>query len=192
MYVAAAAAVVGAVGSLMKGQSESDALDYQAKIQANNAEMARRKATMDADRQQMIAGQKIGGITADYAASGVDVHTSGSVLSILGASASNSELDRQNILHGGDIRAINYENQSSLDRVAGGNALTGSYYGAAASLIGGAAKMYGNYSGGSSPDSEYLGQSDSDAVSGYGAGAREIGYGRTETLSASNDLGLTG
>jgi hypothetical protein len=181
------AAAVSAVGSLTKGSSESDALNYQAKIQGQNADAARVAAKADADRQQILANQKIGGIGAEYASSGVDSN-SGSVLAVIGASAANSELDRQNILHGGDVRAINYQNQQNLDQTSAGNALKAGYYGAAASAIGVGAKLYSYGMGGGDTTNSWFNKD----TTNYGTNA----FGGTDYSSqlgtASQTLSLEG
>lgn len=154
----------GAVGSLIQGRGTADTLTYQANLQRNNATMAIQAAKFDADRQSMFAQKKLGSISEGYAASGVDINTSGSVLSVIGASAANAELDRQSILHGGTIKAINFENQASMDDRASQNALTGSYFNAVGSLFLGGAKLWSQGSGG---------KSTSDAAPGAGEEAGE-------------------
>jgi hypothetical protein len=57
------------------------------------------------------------------------------------ASHMNSELDRMNILHGADIRAINYQNQASMDRYGGENAKLGGYWKALGALTMGAVNV---------------------------------------------------
>lgn len=119
------------VGSLMQGQSTADALEHQAEIMRRNAIAAMEAAKFDASKQQVMATKVLGAQSAGYASSGVE-QTSGSVLDVIAASAANAELDKQSILHGGELRRINFENQASIDEKAAGNALTASYFGAAA------------------------------------------------------------
>lgn len=172
-----------AVGALIQGQQQSDALNYQAKIQSKNAYEATAAASLNADRQDLIAAKSIGGTKAGYAAAGVDA-SSGSVMDVLAASAANAELDRQNIIHGGDLRAVNYENQASMDRLGASNAIKASYFNALSSLVGGASSAVSNYSKksksadtGDGPDS---GDSSSDSNSpsvyfgGGGSGPPEL------------------
>lgn len=146
---AAGGQFISSIGSLVSGQSQADMLDTQAEIQRRNAGQAIIAAKQNADRQQLIAGKQIGSEEASYGASGVAM--TGSVANVLAASAANAELDRQNILYGGQIRAINYENQASMDKISAKNALVGSYYGAAGAAIKGGTQAYA-YAGGGGGD----------------------------------------
>lgn len=137
----------GAYGSLMQGQQTADLLDNQANIQRTNATQTRLAAAANSNRQMTMATKVEGRASASYAAAGVD-SSSGSVLAVLGASAANAELDRQNILHGGEVRAINYENQASLDELGAKHAIQASYFNALSSIAGGGSKTIGNNMGG--------------------------------------------
>ncbi len=157
----------GAYGSLMQGQQTADLLDNQAKIQRSNADQDRLAAKANADRVMTLASKVEGKATAAYAASGVS-SSSGSVLAVLGASASNAELDRQNIIHGGEVRAINAENQASLDELGSKHAIQASYFNALSSIFGGGSKMIGdnmNMGGGTAAAGE--GASMDSAGGGY-------------------------
>ena len=125
--------VLSAYGDIMQGQMTSQSLQAQAKLQEEQANEAGEAGQFNAARSMLISGQKIGQSIASYGASGV-TQGSGSVQDVLGASAANAELDRLNILHGADIKAINYNNQASLDRYGADSALQGSYWKAAGSI----------------------------------------------------------
>ena len=182
MYGVAAASVIQGFCAQMSGQAESQKLRYQASIQQNNATLALQSAKADADKQSLMSAAKIGQETASYAASGVDINTSGSVLDVLGNSAANAELDRQNILHGGEIRSINYDNQASRDQASAGNALKSSYFNALGSVAGGAFKM-ASYSGGGG------GGSIGGGGGGYGGPNTLGGMDYSNQLSAGDMLG---
>ena len=125
--VSIAGAGLSAYGAIQQGQMTSDTLNNQAtnlQAQANEAEQ---KGQYDAMREQLVSGQRIGTSIAAYGASGVAAN-SGSALSVIQASHQNAELDRLNILHGADIRAINYQNQASMDRYGAQSAKLGSYW----------------------------------------------------------------
>lgn len=151
---AAIGAGVGIVGSMMKGQSEQDALDTQAGLQRKNAIVALQAAKFNADRESRMATTTMGRMSAGYAASGVS-QDSGSVLAVLGASAANAELDKQEILYGGQIRKTAYENQASLDERAGGNAMTGAYFSSLAQVINAGTKISSYNYGGGNPGPKY-------------------------------------
>ncbi len=142
----AGGAVVGSVGSLIQGQAQGAALDRAAQIQRQNAQLDIQTGEANAEISAINSNKKIGSITAGYGASGVATD-SGSALAVLAASTSNAELDRQNIIHGAKVRAINYENQAAMDAVGAKSAVQGSYLNAFASLLGGGSKLWGQSAG---------------------------------------------
>lgn len=137
----AAGGLLGASGAFTQGQETADVLERQASIQRQNAIQSIIASKINADRSSMLATKAIGQEVAGYSAAGVDTNSSGSVLAVLGASAANAELDRQNILHGGQIRAMNYTNQANLDDLGADHSIKASYFNAAASLFGAGGKM---------------------------------------------------
>lgn len=163
----AAGGLLGAYGAFTQGQETADVLERQASIQRQNAIQSIIASKINADRSSLLATKAIGQEAAGYSAAGVDTN-SGSVLAVLGASAANAELDRQNILHGGQIRAMNYTNQANLDDLGADHSIKASYFNAAASLFGAGGKMA---TGMSAPS----GISDvNDASSGSWQGGRAV------------------
>lgn len=118
---------VSALGSLIGGQNTANSLNAQANLQIENAQEAESQGAFDAMKSQIQSSNKISQNVANYAASGV-TSSSGSAMAVLTASASNAELDRLNILHGADVKAISYENQASMERAGAGQAVTGSLF----------------------------------------------------------------
>lgn len=133
---------VGGIGALYAGQAQSDALTRAAAIERQNAQLDIAAGDVNANLRAMRASKALGHITEAYGAAGV-ASDSGSVLAVLAGSTANAELEKQNILHGAKVRAVNYENQAAMDAVGAESALKGSYLTAFASLLGGASKAYG-------------------------------------------------
>jgi hypothetical protein len=140
--------MLSAGGSILQGQAESTSLEAQADLQIQNAAEAREQGKLNAAKSAVESGHKIGAIGAAAGASGV-TSDSGSIQEILRASASNAEMDRLNILHGADIKAIQYENAASLSRFGAKSAVMGSYFSAVGSMTKGTAvglNMWGSQS----------------------------------------------
>lgn len=135
-----AGAGLSAYGDLQQGKMTSESLNKQADSLEAQAVEAHQKGEYDAMRNQMIASQKIGTSIASYGASGVSAQ-SGSVLDVIAASHQNAELDKMNIIHGADIRAINYQNQASMNRYGAASAIQGSYWKALGALTMGAVNV---------------------------------------------------
>lgn len=142
-----AGGVVGGLGAIYGGEQQASLLDAQANLANENAKVALEAGDYDAYRQEARARQQIGAQGAQFAASGVRMN-SGSVLSVLGASAENAELDRQNIVNQSKIKAMNYQNQAVLDQSSAASAITAGYINGAASFLGAGGKYFGNSTGG--------------------------------------------
>lgn len=144
--VLGAGAAIGAAGSLMQGQAQATALDRAAQIQRQNAALDIQAGEQNAVLSTIHSNKQIGSITAAYGANGISAD-SGSALSVLAASVSGAELDRQNIMHGAKIRAINAENQAQMDEIGAQSAIRGSYLNAIAGVMTGGSKMFSNTQG---------------------------------------------
>jgi hypothetical protein len=119
--LALAATAVSAAGTLASGISQMNA--------ANAAASYAKKAAAENARRNAVAAQKqIGGIRANYGASGVTVE--GSPLDVLEESARAAELDRLSILSSGRVAAAGY-------KYAGQDALYQGIGSAAGTLLGG-------------------------------------------------------
>lgn len=140
-----------AVGDIIQGNQTANSLRYQSSIQTQNAQNALTAAALNANKQQMQTTRALGGITAGYGASGVE-QSSGSVQAVLGASAANGEMDRQNILYGGQIRSINSENQASMDNYSANNAIAAGYFNAVSGVLTAGGQMFAQGSGGGAPN----------------------------------------
>lgn len=129
-----ASGLISTYGALYAGQSQANALNAEADYALQNAQEAESQGHFDAIKEEIMANNKMGAITANYGASGV-TSNSGSAQAVLVASTANSELDRLNILHGADVKAVQYENQAAMDKIGAQSALTGSKFQAAGTMI---------------------------------------------------------
>lgn len=137
--ISAVGAAFSVIGALNQGQQAKNAAEYNAAIARNNAIAARQQADASAAAQQRKARLQIGSMRAAYGASGITME--GSAMDVLEQSAAMAELDRQNILYSGELRAGGYESTAGLELMRGDNAVTGSYFSAGSALLSGAAKM---------------------------------------------------
>ncbi len=129
---------VSVIGMLQQGQQAKSAAEYNASVARQNATITQQQAAANAAAQQRKARMQLGTMRAGYGAAGIGLE--GSPMDILEQSASMAELDRQNILYGGQLRAQGYSNTATLEDAAGENAETGSYLRAGSALLIGAGK----------------------------------------------------
>lgn len=165
----AAAAAISAYSAVQQGQAAKKAADFNAAVAERNAKLSQDAAAAQADTQDRQARQRLGAIRAAYGGSGVS--SEGSPLDVLENSASLAELDKQNILYSGNLRAMGFTDTAALDRFSGSNAQSASYLSAASTLIGGAGKAIYMGSGGT--------------TSGAGAGSGGVVTGESLPLSSS-------
>ena len=140
-YVAAAAMVVGAVGSIMEGAAAKKKAEKDAQIAEENAGLAQQESKEEARRSMIVARKQIGDERASYAASGVGM--TGSALDVIAESQENARLDELTILRGGEIKANMYRQDAQSERDYGSGARTGSYFRAAGQLGAAAGAAYG-------------------------------------------------
>ena len=171
---------LGAVGAISQGAQTAATLRYQAQVQRNNADEALTAASLNANRQSIQAAKLIGAAKAGYGASGVSAD-SGSVMSVIAASAANAELDRQNILYGGEIRSINSMNQAHMDEIGATSAVNASYLNAATNLLTVGGQMYSQNMGGGG------GASGADQSQAMAEGTNEVygGSGDSTVMDAT-------
>lgn len=146
----AASAALGAVGTIQAGEAQADAAEYNQAVANNNAVIATQNAETERERgaeeerrhRQRVAQTK-GSQRAAFAGNGI-LLDEGSPLDILMDTEEMGELDAQTILHDSELRARNFDIQSSnftgqaglLGAQASG-ARSGSYLAAAGGLLGG-------------------------------------------------------
>jgi hypothetical protein len=145
-----ASMAIGAISAISSAKQQSDSSKYNAKVAENQAISSRQQAEANAITQQRSAAKKIGSMQAAYGASGISVE--GSSLDILEESARNAEMDRQNIIYGGELRAIGSEGTAILEKNRASNAMSSGYLSAAGSIFKGAAGLSGGASGAAKDD----------------------------------------
>ena len=169
-------AVLSAGGALYAGQMQAGALNAQANLQRDNAALDLEAGNANAARIQIMGGQKLGSIASEASAAGVT--QSGSVLSVMAASAFNNEMDRQNELHGADVKAVNADNQASMDELGAKSALQGSYFTALGDILKGAGEIGAQGMGGGAA-----------AGASAGASAGSFGDAATNMAGGAGDTG---
>jgi hypothetical protein len=152
--MATAALVIGAVisaySAVRAGQAQSAQAKYMGKVAQQNADATLQQGAAAQAAQRKDAMRKLGLMEANYGASGVDSST-GSPLDVLSDSVGQSTLDNLNTKYNYQLKALGYQNSAALDDATASNATTSGYLSAAGSLLGGAGKAYGQYSGTGTP-----------------------------------------
>ncbi len=141
--IAAAGAVMGAVGSLQQGRAARAAGEYNHNLLKMQARMIRDKAKQD--EQQLIIGarKQVGSMKAAYAASGVTME--GSPMDVFEESLRMANMDALTIRHQGEMNARMREYEAKMARFGGNQAQNASYF-SAASQLGSAAMSYNQLS----------------------------------------------
>jgi hypothetical protein len=152
--LSAAGGVVGAIGSIFGGQSQQKMFNYQAALAQQNAQIAKQNADyaiqqgeQQAQSYGMQAAQRQGQIKVAQAASGLDIN-SGSAARVQAGQKLVTSMDLDQIrsnaaktAYNYDVQANTFENQSSLDVMAGSNAAAAGEIGATSTLLGSASSV---------------------------------------------------
>lgn len=117
--VAAAGVVASVVGQKDAARAQKRAYNRQADIMRQNAAAAKKQAEADARMHAFQSEKAIQGTRAGFSAAGIEVDGGGSVAAVIEESVINAEIDRLNILNGGDIRSRSYINQAVAASTAG-------------------------------------------------------------------------
>ena len=170
MSFAIAAIAAKAIGSIVQGESQAQAYNYNAGIAAQNAQIARAQGEAAVQAQQRNAARRIGTMIANYGASGVQTDA-GSPLDVLADSAAMATLDSLTIRYNYALKAAGFESQAALDRNAAKSARTSGYFNAIGAGLSGYAGM---------------------KSMGFGAGSTSIpafgNAGGADTMSAVSNL----
>lgn len=140
-----AGGALSAVGDIYQGESTAASLDAQAQLNQENSALALQQGAFDSYRQGLQVSSRLGSIKAGFGANGI-ASTSGSVLDVMQASAAKGAMDVENIYHGAQVRAINYQNEASMEQLGANNALNASYLNAIGVAVGSGAKAFGSSS----------------------------------------------
>lgn len=154
-------ALKGASGAKAEGKANSEAAMYAAQVAKNNQQIALQNKAWAAsegnaavEQAQMATRAKIGAITANQGASGVNIN-SGSSVDVRSSAAETGQLSAINIRSAAARQAYGFENeaqgdaaQAALDKANASNAITAGNTKAESTLLGGlgsAGANFGNY-----------------------------------------------
>lgn len=140
-FIMVAAAAVSAYSAVQQGKAAKAADIYNATINKQNADLSREEAQAQARQADREMYLRLGAIRAVQGKSG-GVANEGSVLDVIGDVAAQSELQKQNIIYEGELKARGFNNTATLDTFSGKTAQTNSYYKAGSELLGGASNAY--------------------------------------------------
>lgn len=142
--LAAVSTAVTVVAAVQQGKAAQRAADFNAKVAQDNAMLARQQAQSKARQQDRVNRLRLGAIRAAHGASG-GAAGEGSVLDVLGDTAMQGELEKQNILYAGRVQAAGYRNEASLSTAEGKSARAASTLKAGSALLSGASQGYDIY-----------------------------------------------
>lgn len=157
-----AGGITQAAGAKAAGQAALQQNNYQAgiaeinsKIATQNADYARNQGEIQATQYGIKSAQRQGAIRAGQGASGVDVNT-GTAVDVRASQKKVSDMDLAQIrtnaaktAYDFDAQAVGFDNQATLYRMAGANAVTAANYQATASILGTVSSVASKWSQGS-------------------------------------------
>lgn len=132
--VSMAGGAMGAIGSHYQAEGQAQAQEFNAQIAERNAGLSRQAAEYNALLLERQSRKILGGIRAGAAASGGS-GLDGSLLDILADSARSAEMDRQQTLYQGELKALGYEDSAKLARMGADSARTAGMFSSISQLI---------------------------------------------------------
>jgi hypothetical protein len=138
VYIAAAAAVVGAAASVYQGAQAQNAADANAELQRREGEQQKDAAMAQADKIRKAARAQAGAANAALAASGVSVGD-GTAVRINEQIYQDSEQDAYNTLLTGSRAQRTANNQANVITAQGNSAMISGALNAGSSLLAGGA-----------------------------------------------------
>ncbi len=122
---------VGGIASAMNqsssiqsaGQAQANAYMYNAQVAQNNALQARQVAAANAKQQHRANSARHGQLIVEMLGSGVDISGGGTSTLVLSEDIAQGMLEEKKILHDGEVKAINYQNQATLQQYYADSAL---------------------------------------------------------------------
>lgn len=163
-----ASTLMQAHGQQTAGQAAKNAAENNAAMARYEAEYQTKKGKIEADAIERKGNQMMGQQKLLFANSGVDV-SSGSALDSLKQMAYNVNYDMQNKLFGADMESAISMNKANSAEYSGSMAKYSANIGTTATLLGGAASVYGAYKEYDASKSVSKGASNSGAASVYDA-----------------------
>lgn len=143
-FIQAAGAVIGAINAIQQGRAANAAAQYNAAISEQNAAISRSDAAAQAAQIERENTLRLGSIRAAQGRAG-GAAGEGSVLDVLGDVAAQGELERQQAIYQGELRARGFTNTAQLDRYSGRQAQSAGYMRAGAELLSGGSRAYQSY-----------------------------------------------
>jgi hypothetical protein len=134
--------VMGAAGSIQKGQAAQQAAQYNAAVDQQRA--AEEKDQAAAQTQDYIRKGSDAESSAVAMQGATGVTGSGSPLMVDENTVRQVALGAARTLQGGQLRASRLQDDATLQKMKGDNAVTSSYLDAGSSLLTGFGKMAGN------------------------------------------------
>jgi hypothetical protein len=139
-------AATKAAGAVQEGNAAERAGNYNARVLEQNANLVGAQTTEQVRRLRVDSSKQLGNIQANIGASGV---AGGSLLDSLQESAATAELDALTLKHQGQMEQRGLRQQAAMERFRGQQAKRAGRFGAASSVLSGAATG-ASYFGGTS------------------------------------------
>jgi hypothetical protein len=156
--IGAIAAIISAYATYSASEQAAAANRYNAKVAKNQAINAENAAGVEIANRREVYRRQMAAQRAAIGASGIEPDE-GSPLLVQMDSAEQAALDLARVKYAGDVRSTVYQSEAKLQKFYAKSNVRQGYISAGASLMQGAASVYGiyakNHAGGSTSASDY-------------------------------------
>ena len=129
-------------GLYQQGQAQEAAGNYNATVASQNADIAIQQSK---DQAQQVDREAILALGAMRASAGASGGGQTSFLDVIGDTAAQYELQKQQTLYGGKLAARGYRNTAAIEKFQGKQAAYSGKLAAAGALLSGSADTYGSF-----------------------------------------------
>lgn len=140
LILTAASTAVAVYGARQQAKAAEQAADYNAEVAEQNAGIAREQAALRAQQIDRENRLRLGATKAAAGASGIS-GGAGTVIDVVGDLVTQGELQRQEALYEGELRARGFTIDRDLSRAEGRNARSAGRINAATALLSGGSQM---------------------------------------------------
>lgn len=140
LILTAATTAVAYVGAKRQAAAQEQAADYNAEVAEQNADIAREQAALRAEQIDRENRLRLGATRAAAGASGIS-SGAGTVIDVVGDLVTQGELQRQEALYEGELRARGFTIDRDLSRSRARGARSAGRISAATALLQGGTQM---------------------------------------------------
>ncbi len=145
MVMGLVGSVVQGIGAAQQAQAQADAYEAQAKLHARQAKAERQKGAYEAQKNEDKGKRVLGSQRAAFAAAGLQLNQSTSIIDSVSDTSAEIDLDTQAIRYGAVTRSSNEKYEGKIAKMNASAARDAAKFAMISPIIGGISKIGGAF-----------------------------------------------